>query len=249
MRDLIKLLVKIYRLYHFYLSPTRMVIRRIAKVFFFEKEPCSKVLEIGGGNAMMREVLETACRPRQFISSDIDPSDKTDVVCDAQSAPFFNGVFDLIVAFEVMEHVSDTDRFLSEASRVAKDGGYVLMSMPFIYGKHDYQDFYRWTSQGLERIFNKHNMKILLIQQCGGTFLSIITLIINYAYQSFSGPSASWRSRSYGKKLYFGMMTVLLFPLMILSWLAYLLDLLIDRDSANPSGFVLVAQKFLRSEQ
>jgi hypothetical protein len=59
------------------------------------------------------------------------------------------------------------------------------MSIPFIYGKHDYQDFYRWTTQGLDKIFEEHKLKILLLNKRGGTFLSIVALLTNYIQQSF----------------------------------------------------------------
>lgn len=243
MKTLISNVTKIYRLYHFYSSPDRLVIRRTIKRFFITQPPCSRILEVGGGNGMMRRVIEPVCRPEKFISSDIEPSDNTDIVCDAQELPFCNGEFDLLVAIEVMEHIPNTRQFLSEISRVVKEGGYVAISVPFIYGKHDYQDFYRWTAQGLDRIFQEHNMKILILNKRGGTFFAITALIVNYINKTFSGSSTGWRARGYGKKLYFGTMTILLFPFMLLSWVTYLLDLMIDRDSANPFGFVLVAEK------
>lgn len=44
--------------------------------------------------------------------------------------PFADGAFDLVCAFDIIEHVDDDDRALSEVSRAAKPGGVVLVSMP-----------------------------------------------------------------------------------------------------------------------
>ena len=44
--------------------------------------------------------------------------------------PFADSAFDLVCAFDIIEHVDDDDRALSEVSRAAKPGGVVLVSMP-----------------------------------------------------------------------------------------------------------------------
>ncbi|MEA2146986.1 MAG: hypothetical protein QOG59_2573 [Solirubrobacteraceae bacterium] len=44
--------------------------------------------------------------------------------------PFADGAFDLVWASEVIEHVSDTARWLSEARRVLKSGGVLLITTP-----------------------------------------------------------------------------------------------------------------------
>ncbi|HEY6517073.1 MAG TPA: class I SAM-dependent methyltransferase [Steroidobacteraceae bacterium] len=44
--------------------------------------------------------------------------------------PFADSSFDLVCAFDIIEHVEDDDGALSEVSRTAKPGGAVLMSVP-----------------------------------------------------------------------------------------------------------------------
>jgi len=46
------------------------------------------------------------------------------------SLPFRDGIFDLICAFDIIEHVEDDDRALSELSRVAAPGAAFLLSVP-----------------------------------------------------------------------------------------------------------------------
>jgi SAM-dependent methyltransferase len=46
------------------------------------------------------------------------------------SLPFSSGAFDLVCALDVVEHVDDDDRALSELARVAEPGGALLLSMP-----------------------------------------------------------------------------------------------------------------------
>jgi SAM-dependent methyltransferase len=44
--------------------------------------------------------------------------------------PFANSVFDLVCAFDIVEHVDDDNRALSELSRVCATGGAFLLSVP-----------------------------------------------------------------------------------------------------------------------
>jgi SAM-dependent methyltransferase len=44
--------------------------------------------------------------------------------------PFADGAFDLVCAFDIIEHVDDDDGALSELSRVARSGGTLLISTP-----------------------------------------------------------------------------------------------------------------------
>ena len=44
--------------------------------------------------------------------------------------PFADGAFDLVCAFDIIEHVEDDDGALSEVSRTVKPGGAILVSMP-----------------------------------------------------------------------------------------------------------------------
>lgn len=52
--------------------------------------------------------------------------------CDlnAESLPFPDATFDLVFAGEVIEHLIDTDGFLSEISRVLKPGGHAIVTTP-----------------------------------------------------------------------------------------------------------------------
>jgi len=60
------------------------------------------------------------------------------VLGEVTSLPFADGVFDLVCALDIVEHVDDDDGALSELARVAKPGGTVLISTPLHPA--------RWTS-------------------------------------------------------------------------------------------------------
>ncbi|MGH8202721.1 MAG: class I SAM-dependent methyltransferase [Steroidobacteraceae bacterium] len=52
------------------------------------------------------------------------------VIGQVTRLPFADSSFDLVCAFDIIEHVEDDDGALSEVARTAKPGGAVLMSVP-----------------------------------------------------------------------------------------------------------------------
>ncbi|MGH3184287.1 MAG: class I SAM-dependent methyltransferase [Streptosporangiaceae bacterium] len=52
------------------------------------------------------------------------------VLGEVTALPFASATFDLVCAFDIVEHVEDDDAALSELSRVARPGGTVLISTP-----------------------------------------------------------------------------------------------------------------------
>lgn len=52
------------------------------------------------------------------------------VVCDAHQLPFRSGYFDIVISFEVIEHVENVRQYLGETQRVRAKGGACLFSTP-----------------------------------------------------------------------------------------------------------------------
>ena len=62
------------------------------------------------------------------------------LVADACCMPFANNSFDIIVAFDVLEHIPDDHAAVSEILRCLKPGGSFVYSVPafnFLFSKHD----------------------------------------------------------------------------------------------------------------
>ena len=83
-------------------------------------------LEIGGGSGNLRDFTTNV------VSTDIVFTPWLDAVADAQALPFSDASFSNIVAIDVLHHIERPKQFLSEARRVLKPGGRILLIEPAI---------------------------------------------------------------------------------------------------------------------
>ena len=79
-----------------------------------------------------------------------------------------------------------------EIERVLTPEGEVLISVPFICGRHDFQDFHRWTPQGLRQLFEKHGLKVQNSIGRGATALAINRLFVNFIHDRNSANSIGY---------------------------------------------------------
>lgn len=85
-----------------------------------------RTLEIGGGTGNFKSYVP------ETISSDIQQASWLDVVCDAHELPFADKSFDNIVMFDVIHHLERPRLFLTEAARVLRRGGRIVLMEPAI---------------------------------------------------------------------------------------------------------------------
>lgn len=65
----------------------------------------------------------------------------------------FPSSYDLIIATELIEHLSRPMDFFDKASTILNPGGRLLVSFPFMFKIHgDPDDFFRYTGQGLRAL-------------------------------------------------------------------------------------------------
>lgn len=73
----------------------------------------------------------SSCNPKQYIKGDLFPK-QPDVEClNMLNLPFQEGIFDLVIANHVLEHVSDDLIALNEIHRIIKPGGYAVLQTPY----------------------------------------------------------------------------------------------------------------------
>ena len=84
-----------------------------------------------------------------MVYTDIVPSSRVDIVCDAHSLPFASDSFDCVIVQAVLEHVIQPFVCVDEIERVLCDGGYIYCETPGFQQVHGRQfDFHRFTFLG-----------------------------------------------------------------------------------------------------
>lgn len=110
------------------------------------------ILDAGCGAAPFARLFPFA----RYVGCDISPqAEGAAVVADNADLPFQSGTFDLVIGSETLEHTRAVDRAAAELVRVARPGGLVFVSVPFLYPVHGLPDDYqRLTAVKLRAAFS-----------------------------------------------------------------------------------------------
>jgi ubiquinone/menaquinone biosynthesis C-methylase UbiE len=163
---------------HFY--PVFMkAVERVAK--------SGRVLDVGTTYKFRKEIEPFAGLFRDYVAVDFHASRayanlNVDIDADIHQLPLRNESFDGVLCIEVLEHVPDPWRAVSELHRVLQPGGVILLTVPFMLGYHgkigDYDDFFRYTDDGLYLLL--HQFKSVRVEPKGGlAYRMLVTLAPN----------------------------------------------------------------------
>jgi SAM-dependent methyltransferase len=116
---------------------------------------------------------------QQHVSLDLFPDGLRPgegVVGSATDLPFADGTFDVVSAFDVVEHCADDDRAVAELRRVLAPGGRMLLSVPayqWAWSDHDVRAGHhrRYTRAGIVGLVEGTGMDVLRATYAfGGVF-------------------------------------------------------------------------------
>lgn len=153
--------------------------------------PSRRVLDIGSGTQTpYRSFFET----EHYVG--LDYFESTHVSADATNLPFRSNVASVVLATEVMEHLPHPQQALAEMNRVLEMGGHLVLTVPLIWGVHDYIDYQRWTARGLQEMLERHGFDVTHLKPRGGIFSMIGCMIGQIPMQLFGKMQGQGRLRS-----------------------------------------------------
>lgn len=160
---------------------------------------------------------------------------KADIVSDLNKPlPIDSEVADTVTSFQVMEHLCEPQTMLNEAYRILKNGGNIVLTVPFQWWVHEAPyNYFRYTLYGLKYMFEKAGFEDIVITASAG-FFSMWILKMNYFSARFiRGPKPlRW------------MIKALLIPIWFINQqLAPILDKLDRKPELETSGYIVVARK------
>ncbi len=151
-------------------SPRKYIFASLVKLHkkiilkHLSKDNYAKLLDYGSEDSPYKYLY--APKVTDYLRADI-PDSKHNVDIDVniipgEPLPLGSDSIDLVLSTQVLEHVEDYMGYLKEARRVLKDDGLVILSTHGTYEHHPCPtDYWRWTSDGMKKIFKDSNLKII----------------------------------------------------------------------------------------
>lgn len=136
------------------------------------------VIDLGGGkNPSYNRFWDI--KPEKFIRVDINEKAELDIIADLNKPlPFSNNFADTIFLFNVIYILENPGKILWEINRILKSGGKLFMTSPFIFNEaKEPSDYWRFTSEGLEKLLKESGFKKFLIIPVGERFSAAVYLI------------------------------------------------------------------------
>lgn len=119
-----------------------------------------KILDLGCGRGFYIKIISQLYRNVEIFGIDNNTKyveiarklNKNVILGDAGDLPFPNSCFDRVVCSEVLEHINDDNKVISEIHRVLKNKGFALISVP----NKKYPFWLDPINFLMERVFNFH---------------------------------------------------------------------------------------------
>lgn len=135
-----------------------------------------RVLDLGAGNSPYAAWYSSRCD--FVVTTDIAAHPGLSVITGAEMLPFQDGSFDVVVATEVLEHVTDFEASMHEIRRVLAPGGNVIITVPYFYPTHEPpHDHRRFTHHGLTASLEARGLTVTNLTAKGG----LLALLSNFA--------------------------------------------------------------------
>lgn len=128
-----------------------------------------RILEIGSRNinGSVRPLIERFLNPYEYIGIDIFEGEYVDIVLPAEKVEDYFGKesFDVVISTEVLEHVRDWRRVVSNMKNVLKRGGFIYITTRSKgFPLHDYpHDYWRYEVEDFKIIFS--DLDIIVIEE------------------------------------------------------------------------------------
>jgi SAM-dependent methyltransferase len=127
-----------------------------------------RLLDIGGEEGERRGRFSLPRAAIRYVSLNVSRKKRADLCGNAESLPINSQTFDIILCSEVLEHVSNPIRVVTEAHRALRSGGQLIITVPFLYRLHaDPVDVGRYTPWFWKSELERIGFRNVVIQKQG----------------------------------------------------------------------------------
>jgi SAM-dependent methyltransferase len=156
------------------------ILRKQAAEFDYK----GRVVDLGCGDSPYRDIILQVAD--EYYGVDHPRSAyKNTFVCVAadltEPLPFKAGAFDTVVSFQVLDDLPEPAKYLSECFRIMKPGGFIFLTVPFMWKIHEEpHDYYRFTKYGLQYLLKKGGYENIAVEEIYAGFWGMWLLKFNY---------------------------------------------------------------------
>jgi SAM-dependent methyltransferase len=117
-----------------------------------------------------------------YVGVDVVENPAADLIGSVEALPVDDASFDLVLCTQVLEHCDDPAQAVRELRRVTAPGGRVLASTHGVQVYHPSPvDYWRWTHEGLRRLFEQNaDWASLRVEAGAGTASALAMLLSTY---------------------------------------------------------------------
>ena len=133
---------------------------------------CGRLLDVGCGYQPYRSLLlAPPSKATEYVGMDLSDNvyRPPDLSWDGRRIPLDDRSVDSALLTEVLEHCPDPECVLRETARVLKPGGFMFLTVPFIWPIHAVpNDEFRYTPFSLRRLLENAGFENPTIEATGG---------------------------------------------------------------------------------
>jgi len=154
------------------------------------------VLDIGGNKIGKRGLFSPPKENIEFWEYlNIDQSTNPDYCCNADNIPLPDISIDTVIMTELLEYLPNPKKVMAEIYRVTKNGGNMLISVPFLNPLHgDYWiDRMRYTPVSLEEMANEKGFTVKKLEPMGSVGAVVYDILrAAFGYADKAGRHIKW---------------------------------------------------------
>ena len=163
-----------------------------------------------------------------------------DVFGDGQELAVRSASCDTVLSLEVLEHLPEPERCVSEMSRVLKPGGRLLLTVPFVQPLHQLPfDFRRYTPRGLTELLERHGLVVEKLEPRGNVASVSGAVVSQYLLRHWAAKQRR-HDGSVTMSRWRGLLTL---PFIAATQIAFAIAEKFVKDDALSLGFWVVARK------
>lgn len=195
-----------------------------------------KLVDLGCGEAPYKEYFLQYAQSYTGVDwTKTLHNSKADIVSNLnEKIELPDGIANTIISISVMEHLCEPQIFLNESFRILKDGGVMILQVPWQWWIHEApHDYFRYTPYGLKYMFEKAGFYNVQVEPQTGFFTTWIVKMNYFSGRFIRGPKPIRQ-----------IVKTIMFPFWLIGQiLAPYLDKLDTNWAAESQGYFVLAHK------